>query len=420
MSSITSDRFPNISEEDRKYLEACLKEGSEVTDLLEEDVASMDTNAPTTEGSDGRRKKRSMSRDDIEQYVNALVAEKLEAWQAEAEAPIPKPVQVRAAPPSLFNGKRGSFMFFARKLASYAKLTNVPDAKWVALAVQHLEERPLKVWDAFVRKWEKDGGEEDAIEWEDFKAFMSKRYDATDTVAIARQRLDKVYQGNESVERYIERFVALLSDVEVEYEMVEQDKLHLFLKGLNVQLRLASTINPGTGKPFTDLDDLCSFVVKYEGGFKSAHGDAQGGPAKRRAVSTFHTNLGAVNSPEEVPPFWGAVGGPPGAPGRGGKVDSRKSVPANRECYFCKQLGHEAWQCQLKKEWLAAKAKAGGFQPPVFQPGHYPPAPQAPPVVAPVQGGLPPPQGHTGQGNWQGKGKGKGKWKGKGKGRSKT
>jgi hypothetical protein len=69
MSSITSDRFPNISEEDRKYLEACLKEGSEVTDLLEEDVASMDTNAPTTEGSDGRRKKRSMSRDDIEQYV---------------------------------------------------------------------------------------------------------------------------------------------------------------------------------------------------------------------------------------------------------------------------------------------------------------------------------------------------------------
>jgi hypothetical protein len=168
--------------------------------LLEEDVDPMDPIAPTTEGSDSRRKKRSMSRDDVEEYVNALMEEKLEALQAEAQAPITKPVQVRAAP-RLFNGKRGSFMFFACKLASYAKLTNAPDVKWVALAVKHLEERPLQVWDAFVRKWEKDGGEEDAIKLEDFKAFMSNFYDATDSVAIARQKPDKVYQGNESVER---------------------------------------------------------------------------------------------------------------------------------------------------------------------------------------------------------------------------
>jgi hypothetical protein len=231
-----------------------------------------------------------------------------------------------------------------------------------------LEERPLEVWDAFVRKWENDGGEEDDIEYEAFKAFMSKRYDATDTVSIARQKLDKVYQGNGSVERYIERFVSLLSDVEVEYETEEQEKLHLFMKGLNVQLqlqvRLLSTINRRTWKPFTYLDDLGSFVDKYEDGFKSGHGDAQGGPPKRSAVTTFHTNLGAANIPEEVqgvPPLWGAVGGPLVAPGKGGKVDPQKAVPAYMECYFCKQLGHEAWQCQLKREWLGAKLKGEGF-----------------------------------------------------------
>jgi hypothetical protein len=138
-------------------------------------------------------------------------------------------------------------------------------------------------------------------------------------------------------------------DVEVEYEIVKQDKVHLFMKGLSVQLRLASTINPGTGKPFSDLDDLRSCVVKYEGGFKSANGDAQGGPAKRRAVTTFHTNVGAATIPEEVqgvPPFCGAVVGPPCAPGKEGKVDSRKFVPANREYYSCKHLGHESWQCR--------------------------------------------------------------------------
>eukprot|EP00884_Botryococcus_braunii_P019252 jgi/Botrbrau1/600/Bobra.0010s0064.1 len=141
MSSVTSDRFKNLSEDDRSLLEGSLREGFEVTDLLEEDVDSMNPIAPTTEGSEGKRKKRPLSKDEIEEYINTLVEQKLEARQAEAQAPILKPVQVRAAPPSLFNGKRGSFMFFARKLASYAKLTNVPNAKWVALAVQHLEER---------------------------------------------------------------------------------------------------------------------------------------------------------------------------------------------------------------------------------------------------------------------------------------
>eukprot|EP00884_Botryococcus_braunii_P000180 jgi/Botrbrau1/10162/Bobra.0121s0014.1 len=72
------------------------------------------------------------------------------------------------------------------------------------------------------------------------------------------------------------------------------------MKGLNVPLRLASTINPGIGKPFTDLDDLCSFVVKYEGGFKSAHGDAKGGPPKRRTLTNIHTNLGAAHILEEA------------------------------------------------------------------------------------------------------------------------
>eukprot|EP00884_Botryococcus_braunii_P010402 jgi/Botrbrau1/19363/Bobra.0672s0001.1 len=93
MSSVTSDRFKNLSEDDRSLLEGSLREGFEVTDLLEEDVDSMNPIAPTTEGSEGKRKKRPLSKEDIEQYVDALVQEKLEARQGEAQAPIQKPVQ---------------------------------------------------------------------------------------------------------------------------------------------------------------------------------------------------------------------------------------------------------------------------------------------------------------------------------------
>eukprot|EP00884_Botryococcus_braunii_P008036 jgi/Botrbrau1/17233/Bobra.0640s0001.2 len=85
MSSVTSDRFKNLSEDDRSLLEGSLREGFEVTDLLEEDVDSMNPIAPTTEGSEGKRKKRPLSKEDIEQYVDALVQEKLEARQAEVK-----------------------------------------------------------------------------------------------------------------------------------------------------------------------------------------------------------------------------------------------------------------------------------------------------------------------------------------------
>jgi hypothetical protein len=68
--------------------------------------------------------------------------------------------------------------------------------------------------------------------------FMGNRYDSTDLVMAARQKLDHVYQGQESVEKYIERFITLLSDVETEYEICENDKIYMFLKGLNAHIRV--------------------------------------------------------------------------------------------------------------------------------------------------------------------------------------
>ena len=58
-----------------------------------------------------------------------------------------------------------------------------------------MEERPTKVWDTHIRKLVKDGEEEEDVTWEDFKTFMAKRYDSTDTVAMSRAKLDKVFQG---------------------------------------------------------------------------------------------------------------------------------------------------------------------------------------------------------------------------------
>ena len=427
MSLGSEERFQNLPSEERELFSSLAAEGEEVFDLLEEDPTSMalppaPIPAPGMEGK--KLKRKSVIPEEENKAFMAQCMAKLRKEmlaQGQGGATMVKPTQVRANPPSLFTGKRGSLMFFVSKLESSAKLTNVPEEKWVALGVQHLDERPTKVWDAYVRKQErlKEG---EKLSWEDFKSYMMKRYDSTDTVAIARQKLDKVYQGSDSVERYIERFMGLLSDVEVEYEICMQDQLHLFIKGLSAPLKLASTVNPGTGKPFTDIDDLCTYVVKYEASLKS-HSDVQGPPSKRRqfhgsypAVAGAVVDQTPVATPQVQPflvpyPYLGAaVSTGAGVGGNGhGKIDSRKFIPPDRQCYFCKGLGHEAWQCQAKREWLATKARAAHHTPVHFQPGYYPVQKNSLPVAAPVQGGPPLSLPAPGKFGNFGSGKGKGK-----------
>ena len=147
-------------------------------------------------------------------------------------------------------------------------ISNVSRDKWVAVALQCMEERPTKVWGTYLKRKEREGGQTEPT-WEDFKNFMGNRYDSTDLVMAARQKLDHVYQGQESVERYIERFISLLSDVETEYDICENDKIYMFLKGLNAPIRVACTVNPQTGVRFTSLDSLCTYVVQYESNLKS-------------------------------------------------------------------------------------------------------------------------------------------------------
>lgn len=91
--------------------------------------------------------------------------------------------------------------------------------------MQLMEQKPTKVWDTHVRKCESDGRKEKDTEWKEFRECMSKRYDCTDIVAQSRQKLDQVFQSMETVEKYIEKFMSLLSDVEVEYKIAQMGQL---------------------------------------------------------------------------------------------------------------------------------------------------------------------------------------------------
>jgi hypothetical protein len=310
--------------------------------------------------------------------TDALLLQVLERLVALETQPKPaatstNATQVRVPTPAPFCGRRGTFAFFASKVESYAQISNISPDKWVPVALQCMEERPCKVWNTYVKRRERENTA-GSISWKEFVEFMSKRYDATDLVTMSRSKLDHVYQGKEGVEKYIERFVTLLADVETEYEICENDKIYMFLKGLHAPIRLACTVNPATGMRFSDLDTLCTYVVQYETNLRSG-GMCQGQEQRKpfnNAVKVPFVGSGRGSkstAPKPPVPAWGAVGGPSPA-----KIDSRSSIPKDRQCYFCGHFGHEAWGCRKKQRWLQNKNASGNRQ-------ALPPPPPRPPTA---------------------------------------
>jgi hypothetical protein len=388
-------KYSGLPLKEKEILEGLEKEGIEVDDLLEESETELQL-APSPKPTTPKTKpkptplKTPLKKNKTKSLILRLL-KRIEALEGERASKRTSSTTnvVRVPTPAMFTGKRGSFQFFASKVESYVNISNVSRDKWVAVALQCMEERPTKVWGTYLKRKEREGGQTEPT-WEDFKNFMGNRYDSTDLVMAARQKLDHVYQGQESVERYIERFISLLSDVETEYDICENDKIYMFLKGLNAPIRVACTVNPQTGVRFTSLDSLCTYVVQYESNLKS--GGMLRGQEGRKVLNVVK------RTPTSTPAYFpGFTQGPVlGAVGHnvGGKLDSRTSVPSERQCYFCKNFGHEQWQCQAKRDYLQRKSRRDSQLPP-------------PPPF---------PSNQARGGQWKGRGGRGAHWKGKGPG----
>jgi Retrotransposon gag protein len=214
------ERFAGMPEAERQELLNLEKSGEVVDDLMEDvndqpeqpDQVNPNPEVNVTPPSKEGTKKGNKGKL-VQQLLDRIVA--LEGHLMKKRAP---KTQVRVPTPPLFTGKRGSFQFCASKVESYAQISGLEEDKWVALAVQCLDEKPSKIWDSCLKRKLRENPHA-VVTWQDFKSIMAKRYDSTDLVSLSRQKLDHVFQGNEGVERYTERFVALLSDVETEYEI---------------------------------------------------------------------------------------------------------------------------------------------------------------------------------------------------------
>jgi hypothetical protein len=296
---------------------------------------------------------------------------------------------VRTHLPEKFEGRRDDLEQFLDDVRSYCELTGVPANLRVDYAVRCLGKSVKKVWltkkAAYMRQ--NPGA---VVDLALFGDLLSSVYDNTDKVAKARDKLDSVYQGNESVEKYVERFTTLLAEVEVSGDLSMGEKIHRFRKGLREDLKKYSAINPTTGKGFDDLDALISLLKQYDaavggplqakrlrtgpGGPNSSIATATVGQAPHVAgvgqdwtIPYYSHEFGMMAAaPMVAAPIQMAHGYPAplatvatiqGAtpyPRRDGlppeyRRDTRVAFPLNRSCYACNTPGHESWFCPLKK-----------------------------------------------------------------------
>jgi hypothetical protein len=214
-----------------------------------------------------------------------------------------------------------------------------------------------------------------------FGELLACVYDNADKVARARDKLDSVYQGKESLEKYVERFTTLLADVEVAGELSSGEKVHRFRKGLRDDLKKFSAINPSTGKQYEDIDALIQMLTAYDaalgGGqerryrsgapsmastqvMEGSHFPWTGPdwtsyqmvPYQQAPAPTTYTATYAVPY-QQVPFMAGALPMPPPNARRDGlppeqRVDTRVSIDPDRKCFSCGFKGHERHSCPWK------------------------------------------------------------------------
>lgn len=340
--------------------------------------------APETVESEGpsqRKRKAEAAMAEVEELrgeVRALQATMREVTQQLAQARTSP--SVRAPLPETFKGQTDDFRFFIGTVRAYCDLTNVPVDKRVDLAVSCLAKGPAKIWASHRAKLMKDNLG-DPKDFELFVTCMTRTYDSGDRAAKARVKLDKIYQGADTLERYVERFMSLVAEIEAESDLSASEKLHRFKHGLKTELQFSALLDTRTGKPFEDLGDLIQFLTRYDAAVGGVSGQEKGPranamnaerPAKRgrghlKPARLLHirANLTPDWAEEEyyMPPprrpFAAAAMGPAGFPGRqpvrqyyprmdglppGHRVDMRANIPLDRFCYVCGQRGCESWK----------------------------------------------------------------------------
>jgi hypothetical protein len=161
--------------------------------------------------------------------------------------------------PGKFSGVNYSvqqFNTWVLKVRQYIDLLDVPPSKRMAVAATYLDGDAAQWWARKVLKLQAD--RVDSTNLSVFEDQLRERFSFKNPEQAARNTLRTFQQGNLSVPEYINEFDNLYTYLP---SWDETDKIDRFLAGLQAKWREKATINPTTGRRWTEYYPMVNFLV---------------------------------------------------------------------------------------------------------------------------------------------------------------
>ena len=161
--------------------------------------------------------------------------------------------------PSFFDGRNLVMRDWVIEMDNYLEAVCWDPRQTLGVATQFLKKDAMKWWDLKKKQLHAQGKVLPST-WEGFKVLLAARWDNKNPELMARNKLEKLQQGNIAVHDYLKTFEACYAHIP---EYLEADKIHKFLYGLNPICRNRFQVNPTTHKRLDNFDALVAYITNY-------------------------------------------------------------------------------------------------------------------------------------------------------------
>ena len=255
--------------------------------------------------------------------------------------------------PRQFDGK-GNFQNWKKEVDTYFEVLSFPAEHQVSIVKGLLKGDALNWWCQQVQRMTREVVPLPST-WAEMEQILNGRFDTANPDLAARNKLQHLKQGHKSVHQYIKQFEDCYAQLS-SYD--EADKIYRFLAGLNPDMRIRFSINPGTNQRWTRFEPLIAYITAFVADECTAGALLDGPPGVnphlRRADKR---RLNAINRPQQAGRDGRKSNLKEGSPtikkvitNANGQRALRSArlishLTSERRCRFCYQEGHQATDC---------------------------------------------------------------------------
>eukprot|EP00256_Glycine_max_P069316 XP_025983911.1 uncharacterized protein LOC113001425 [Glycine max] len=247
-----------------------------------------------------------------------------------------------------FKGKSDpdAYLDWEMKIEHVFAYNDYTEEQKIKLAIAKFSDYALVWWHKNQREMQRKGGREVGT-WTEMKRVMRKRYVPTSYNRTMRQKLQRLSQGNLTVEEYYKEMEMALVRANIEEE--SEDIMARFLNGLNPEIRDVVEL-----QEYVELDELLHKALRDEQQIKRKSA------VRRNSPNTYNQNWanrskkegGNSSSPAATSPRGKSAASNVGGSKHNTSTSSSDTGTRNIKCFKCLGRGRIASECPTRRTMI--------------------------------------------------------------------